>query len=136
MVINNGADSQLFLLEVTLASQSPGKTLTGLSPRRGQWFLKVPVTRLSQEIRQLTRLGVKILRITPISLLLATVNLDWWLEVYTDNPRCLYYFGPFNSKAEAQYHQSGYVEDLQQEGADHISVQIKQCHPQTLTQEW
>ena len=99
-------------------------------------LFRSPVTRLSQEIRQLTRLGVKILRITPVPPLLARVNLDWWLEVYTDNPRCLYYFGPFNSEAEAQYHQTGYVEDLQQEGASNTDVRIKQCHPQTLTQEW
>ncbi|NES84519.1 MAG: DUF1816 domain-containing protein, partial [Moorea sp. SIO2B7] len=51
-------------------------------------------------------------------------------------PRCTYYFGPFDSFNEAQSHQPGYIEDLQEEGAEGITVEIKQCQPQILTQEW
>lgn len=136
MVMNNESDSQLFRLEIALPSQPSATIPTGLRPRRGRWFLQVPATRLSQEIRQITRRGAKILGIKAISQLHTPIKLPWWLEILTDNPRCLYYFGPFDSAADAQDHQSGYVEDLQQEGAENISVQVKQCQPQIFTQEW
>jgi hypothetical protein len=64
------------------------------------------------------------------------INLAWWVEIYTAKPRCLYYFGPFDSEAEAKQYQSGYIEDLDNEGAEGIAVSIKQCQPQKLTQEW
>ncbi len=63
-------------------------------------------------------------------------NFPWWVEIYTVKPRCLYYFGPFDSMAEAKEYQSGYIEDLEKEGAEGITVAIKQCKPQELTQEW
>jgi hypothetical protein len=62
-------------------------------------------------------------------------NTPWWVEILTEYPRCLYYFGPFDSEAEARYHQSGYEEDLILEGAKGINMTIKQCSPQILTQE-
>ena len=57
----------------------------------------------------------------------------WWVEVVTQNPRCTYYFGPFLSTKEATTALKGYVEDLEQEGALGISVQVKRCKPQSLT---
>jgi hypothetical protein len=60
----------------------------------------------------------------------------WWVEIYTSQPRCLYYFGPFDSASEADYYKSGYIEDLQAEGAEGITTTIKQCRPIILTQEW
>jgi hypothetical protein len=60
----------------------------------------------------------------------------WWVEIYTSQPRCLYYFGPFDSASEADYYKSGYIEDLQAEGAEGITTTIKQCRPMILTQEW
>lgn len=57
----------------------------------------------------------------------------WWVEVVTQNPRCTYYFGPFLSTKEATNARNGYVEDLEQEGATGIKVQIKRCKPQALT---
>lgn len=61
------------------------------------------------------------------------LGLAWWVEVTTDSPRCIYYFGPFESAQAAQVAQSGYVEDLQQEGAQNIAVSIKRCKPSNLT---
>ncbi|MDJ0903818.1 MAG: DUF1816 domain-containing protein [Xenococcus sp. MO_188.B8] len=57
----------------------------------------------------------------------------WWVEIQTDNPGCTYYFGPFETAEEARASQDGYLEDLRQERARIITVEIKQCQPQELT---
>ncbi|MBW4489286.1 MAG: DUF1816 domain-containing protein [Trichocoleus desertorum ATA4-8-CV12] len=61
--------------------------------------------------------------------LLETLGLAFWVEIVTDRPRCTYYFGPFLSSQEAQAAKSGYVEDLEQEGAQGIRVTVKRCKP-------
>lgn len=65
--------------------------------------------------------------------LLSALGLAWWVEITTDSPRCLYYFGPFLSVKEAKAHQGGYVQDLEQEGAQNIVVRVKRCKPTNLT---
>lgn len=62
----------------------------------------------------------------------------WWVEIVTQNPRCTYYFGPFISVNEANAAKSGYVEDLEQEGAQGIILAVKRCKPNNLTisDEW
>ena len=62
-------------------------------------------------------------------------NTPWWVEILTEFPRCLYYFGPFDSEEEAINHQFGYQDDLEKEGAKGINITIKQCLPKILTQE-
>ncbi|MFM7441851.1 MAG: DUF1816 domain-containing protein [Snowella sp.] len=137
MAINNELNDQIFLLEVVIVPQASVPKHQKLTQRRGKFFLKVSSERMSQEIRSIHRLGGKILSIAPTSTLNGKPQaLAWWLEVYTDFPRCLYYFGPFDSAAEAESHQPDYLEDLRQEGAENILAQIKQCQPFTLTQEW
>lgn len=64
---------------------------------------------------------------------LNTMGLAWWIEILTDNPRCTYYFGPFLSSDEATTAKAGYLEDLEQEGAQGIKVAIKRCKPDHLT---
>jgi hypothetical protein len=66
---------------------------------------------------------------------LANTNLPWWVVIFTEQPQCLYYFGPFDSSSEAESHRAGYVEDLELEGASGIFVEIKQCQPLILTKE-
>ncbi len=61
------------------------------------------------------------------------LGLAWWVEVETATPRCRYYFGPFISADEAQRSKHGYVEDLEQEGAQGIMAAVKRCKPQSLT---
>lgn len=61
------------------------------------------------------------------------IELGWWVEIRTALPNCTYYFGPFSSRQEADYAQVGYFEDLKQEGAHGIIIQIKQCQPRELT---
>lgn len=62
-----------------------------------------------------------------------TNEFGWWVEVVTALPTCTYYFGPFASVQEADLAQVGFFEDLKQEGAKGITIQIKQCQPKKLT---
>lgn len=62
-------------------------------------------------------------------------SLPWWVVIQTAKPRCTYYFGPFESAEEATQNQAGYIEDLTEEGAQGIAVEIQQCQPQVLTIE-
>lgn len=65
--------------------------------------------------------------------ILSSLGLAWWVEITTDSPRCIYYFGPFPNAQSAQEYRSGYVEDLEQEGAQNIVVKVKRCKPKDLT---
>lgn len=65
--------------------------------------------------------------------LLDVLGLAWWVEIKTEMPHCTYYFGPFTSFDEAKGSEAGYVEDLQAEGAQNISVVVKRCKPTRLT---
>jgi signal transduction histidine kinase len=60
-------------------------------------------------------------------------QLTWWVEIQTNVPRCTYYFGPFENAKEARLSQVGYLEDLLEEKARGITVEIKQCQPEKLT---
>ncbi|MFP4099379.1 DUF1816 domain-containing protein [Coleofasciculus sp.] len=61
------------------------------------------------------------------------LGLAFWVEIVTDDPQCTYYFGPFSSKQEAESAQGGYIEDLENEGAQGISVNVMRCKPTNLT---
>lgn len=60
-------------------------------------------------------------------------GLAWWVEVVTQNPHCTYYFGPFITILDAEAQKSGYLEDLEIEGAQVAAVFIKRCKPVKLT---
>lgn len=64
---------------------------------------------------------------------LNTFGLAYWIEIVTETPHCTYYFGPFLTEKEALEAKPGYIEDLQQERAQLVSVAIKRCHPRNLT---
>ena len=61
------------------------------------------------------------------------LSTGWWAEITTIKPRCIYYFGPFETYAEAQAAYPGYVDDLDSEGSQGIVVVIKRCKPDNLT---
>jgi hypothetical protein len=65
---------------------------------------------------------------------LEKLGLAIWVEIATESPRCTYFFGPFLSTDEAESAKLGYIEDLEAEGATGISVMIKRCNPQKLTE--
>ena len=60
-------------------------------------------------------------------------NIPYWVKIRTAQPKCIYYFGPFDNPQEAKLNQNGYVEDLIGEQASGIYVEIKKCKPKTLT---
>ncbi len=134
MAFYPGVTNPFFLLEVVIFPQGPRASRP--PQRLGKTIFKVPARLLSQELRRLNRLGAKVLHIYPATELTPLQVPRWWLEIYTDYPRCLYYFGPFDSREEAEHEQDGFLEDLRQEGAENIGVNIKQCQPPFLTQEW
>jgi hypothetical protein len=68
-----------------------------------------------------------------VASLLNRIGLAWWVEVTTQAPQCKYYFGPFSGSKEAETELSGYIEDLQKEGAQGIQTTVKRCHPSELT---
>jgi hypothetical protein len=57
----------------------------------------------------------------------------WWIKIFTTQPRCTYYFGPFARAQEAESEMKGYIEDLEGESAQGICTQIKRCKPRQLT---
>ena len=60
-------------------------------------------------------------------------QMPWWIKITTEAPKCIYFFGPFDSSSEAQLLQNGYIEDLKGENALGINVEIQQCAPKELT---
>ncbi len=61
-------------------------------------------------------------------------NLPYWLKITTKVPKCVYYFGPFDSPLEAKSLQAGYIEDLLAENAQGIHLELEQCsQPTDLT---
>jgi hypothetical protein len=67
------------------------------------------------------------------SLIDKTSIKPYWVEITTQQPYCVYYFGPFDNPSEAKQMQHGYVEDLMAEKAVGINVEIKRCLPTKLT---
>ena len=64
---------------------------------------------------------------------LEKMGMAWWLEIITEEPKCIYYFGSFATANKAQLSSGGYIEDLEQEGAQVIAVDIKRGQPRDLT---
>ncbi len=62
-------------------------------------------------------------------------EFGWWLKIVTAKPLCIYYFGVFESQWAAESLKNGYIQDLQEERAKMIEVQIQQCQPKQLTIE-
>ncbi|MGD1921669.1 MAG: DUF1816 domain-containing protein [Pleurocapsa sp.] len=52
--------------------------------------------------------------------------VPYWLKISTKVPKCVYYFGPFDSPLEAKALQAGYIEDLMEEDALGIHVELEQ----------
>ncbi|PSB59114.1 DUF1816 domain-containing protein [Chamaesiphon polymorphus] len=73
---------------------------------------------------------------SPISNTLNYCTPAWWIEIFTAQPKCTYYFGPFDRIWEAETAISGYLEDLHSELAQGIQTKIdKCCQPDLLTIE-
>lgn len=64
------------------------------------------------------------------------VGQAWWVKITTEQPHCVYYFGPFTTAVEADNAKAGYIEDLESESAQGIQVSIERCKPSQLTIEY
>ena len=62
-----------------------------------------------------------------------TDEFGWWIKIVTNKPICIYYFGVFSSYSEAKKYQSGYIEDLKEEGSKIVNIGIQKCLPKQLT---
>jgi len=67
------------------------------------------------------------------SFMVRQFNPPWWIKIHTQVPACTYYFGPFDSRREARQMQSGYVDDLIEENASGITLELQKTNPQMLT---
>ena len=69
-------------------------------------------------------------------ILLGVFTNSWWIEISTAQPQVIYYFGPFESEEEAAQYKGGYIEDLEQEGAEGIkTLTTRREEPEALTIE-
>lgn len=68
-----------------------------------------------------------------LTMVLNALGWAYWVKIETAKPSCTYYFGPFLSLQNARLARIGYVDDLTQEGAAEIVVEIKRCKPTELT---
>jgi Domain of unknown function (DUF1816) len=57
----------------------------------------------------------------------------WWIELKTENPSYLYYFGPFSTPNEAEKLKLGYIQDLAEEKAKVTAATVLWCKPKQLT---
>lgn len=89
------------------------------------YYKKSPVRELSKVQLQRKSPFDPVNRIQP--------ELSWWIKITTAKPYCIYYFGPFNRQGEAAIAQYGYIEDLREEGASGIKIEIRQDRPKLLT---
>ena len=64
---------------------------------------------------------------------LQTLGMAWWIEVKTDD--CTYFFGPFANQNDAAAAQTGYIEDLEQDGESNIQATLMKGKPKHLTVE-
>ncbi len=141
--MTNDRDKPIFLYEVVIPSPPLGTSLS-VPYRRSRFCLRVSFSQMSRVMRQIHSLGGKIVSIQTLTPIPNQCDQDfnlvkqmpWWVEISTAKPSCLYYFGPFDTVEEAEFHKPGYVEDLENEGADGVVVIIKQCQPLILTQEF
>ncbi|MEM6838510.1 MAG: DUF1816 domain-containing protein [Cyanobacteria bacterium P01_C01_bin.120] len=59
----------------------------------------------------------------------------WWVRIKTEQPDYTYYFGPYETRKGAEINQSGFVEDLQSEGAIISATNVMRCNPSKVTIE-
>lgn len=72
-----------------------------------------------------------------VNQLIGLYRKNWWLQISTESPYCDYFFGPFESESEAVKARPGYVEDLEQEGSELLSVSVvRRQAPTELTIEY
>ncbi len=60
-------------------------------------------------------------------------DLGWWIEIFTAQPACIYYFGVFEDAETAAVELPGFTEDLLKEGTTGLLARILFHRPLGLT---
>jgi len=60
-------------------------------------------------------------------------EFGWWIEIVTDQPIYIYYFGAFQKYWEAEYYKKGYIEDLEKERSRIVNIEIRKLQPKKIT---
>lgn len=60
-------------------------------------------------------------------------DLGWWIQIFTAQPACIYYFGVFEDAETAAAELPGFTEDLLNEGVTGIVARIHFHSPHELT---
>jgi hypothetical protein len=60
-------------------------------------------------------------------------DLGWWIEIFTAQPACIYYFGIFEDTKTAAEALSGFTEDLLDKGITGLVARIHFHNPHELT---
>ena len=107
-----------------------GKNLFANSLSKDKSLVSSLLNYISSKV---SKLSLKNIQQDTKTLLIEQKRLPWWVEVKTISPCCVYYFGPFETIREARLNQGGYIDDLVEEKAFGITVELKQCLPDNLT---
>ena len=62
-----------------------------------------------------------------------TQKFGWWVKILTNKPNYIYYFGVFDNYQEAESCKKGYIQDLEEEKAEIVDIEIEQCQPKQIT---
>ena len=55
------------------------------------------------------------------------LGLAWWAKIETDQPSCIYWFGPFITKRSLEENMSSFIKDLTDEGSKNIKYSLVRC---------
>ena len=55
------------------------------------------------------------------------LGLAWWAKVETDQPSCVYWFGPFITKRSLKENMPSFINDLSEEGYKNIKHSLVRC---------
>jgi len=55
------------------------------------------------------------------------LGLAWWAKIETDQPRAIYWFGPFITKRSLKENMSSFIKDLSDEGSKNIKHSLVRC---------
>jgi hypothetical protein len=94
----------------------------------------LPLTSFTAHLTLNHQLSTKVLNLWTEAL--NALRQAWWVEIFTAQPKCTYYFGPFAGAEEAYVASKGFVEDLESESAQGIKIKIdRSSQPESLTIE-
>ena len=59
-------------------------------------------------------------------------KFGWWIEILTNKPKYIYYFGGFDSYWEIKSLKYKYIQDLKRKQIEIVDIQVLQCQPEEL----